>query len=89
MCVQEVGVHLRQHTWTSLNSLACRRSAAFTGSMWRSAATEMDIPSTSVTGSCALACSTHARLQCLPYIISRHMLWPMCTMTDRQLPYKC
>ena len=63
MSMQEVILHWERHTWTSLNSLACRRSAAFTGSMWRSAATEMDIPSTSVTGSCALACSMHA---CMP-----------------------
>lgn len=47
-------------TCTSLNSLACRTSAAFTGSICRRAATDMDIPRTSVTGSCALACSRYS-----------------------------
>lgn len=44
-------------TWTSRNSLACRTSAALAGSMWRSAATDMAIPSTSVTGSLPRPCT--------------------------------
>lgn len=53
---------LKLFTWTRRNSFACRTSAALAGSMWRSAATEMAVPSTSVTGSLARPCTPETQV---------------------------